>query len=304
MRSAWTISPASCCAPCCGPSLHDGVDERHRRRILHRLPEVQLLLEEAGVVLAAGVLDAVVRWGRASGRSPGRGSRRGRRGRRPASAAGTSAPPPGSPRSPRPTSAEITPTSVTRGKSWPLAIICVPTRTSSSRAANFARSAAIAPRLRIVSRSTRATRAPGNRSRTSASTRSVPKPTSSMNLPAQLAQTFGSGDRVVAVVAARAVRRAVHGQRQAAVRTLERRAALPAEDRAGESPPVEEHDRLLAARQRLAERVAQRARSARHPGPRPRTPRACRRSGRRPADDRARAGSSVTSVYRPFCAFW
>ena len=36
---------------------------------------------------------------------------------------------------PRPTSAEITPTSVTPGKSWPLAIICVPTSTSiSSRA--------------------------------------------------------------------------------------------------------------------------------------------------------------------------
>ncbi len=43
-----------------GPSLHDRVDERHGRRILHRLPEVQLLLEEAGVVLPAGVLDAVV----------------------------------------------------------------------------------------------------------------------------------------------------------------------------------------------------------------------------------------------------
>ena len=39
---------------------------------------------------------------------------------------------------PRPTSASITPTSVTRGKSWPLAIICVPTSTSVSPASNAA----------------------------------------------------------------------------------------------------------------------------------------------------------------------
>ena len=64
---------------------------------------------------------------------------------------------------PSPMSADTTPTSVTCGKSWPLAIICVPTSTSISRAANRARTAPIAPRRCIVSRSTRATRAPGQR---------------------------------------------------------------------------------------------------------------------------------------------
>ena len=44
-------------------------------------------------------------------------------------------------------------------------------------------------------------------------------------------QAFGTGDGVVAVVAAGATGRAVDGQRQAAVRALERRAALPAEHR-------------------------------------------------------------------------
>ena len=78
-----------------------------------------------------------------------------------------------------PTQVVITPTSVTLGKSCPLAIIWVPTSTSSSFAANLARSAPIAPRLRIVSRSTRPTRAAGKSARTSASTRSVPNPSCS-----------------------------------------------------------------------------------------------------------------------------
>ena len=54
-------------------------------------------------------------------------------------------------------------------------------------------------------------------------------------------------DRVVAVVAAGALRRAVDGQRHAAVRALERLPALPAEHAGGEAAPVQQHHRLLAA---------------------------------------------------------
>ena len=90
-----------------------------------------------------------------------------------------------------PTSADITPTRVTFGKSWPLAIICVPMRTSTSPRAKRSRSAAAAPRRRTVSRSMRATDAPGKRSATSVSTRSVPKPTVSRKGPAQWPQVRG-----------------------------------------------------------------------------------------------------------------
>ena len=256
-------------------------------------------LIERRVVLAAGVLDAVVVRDRASARSPRRGSRRGRRGRPPASAAGTSAPPARKSASPRPTSAEITPTSVTRGKSCPLAIICVPTSTSISPAREPARAARRSRRAGASCRDRRrATRAPGNARRTSASTRSVPKPTCSRYGPAQLRARLRHARRVVAVVAARAAARAsVHGQRHAAVRALERRAALPAEHGGREAAPVEQHDRLLAPRQprrRCASRSARLRIDVR--ALRRRTPRACRRSSPSASGRSSTRRSSVTSV--------
>ena len=50
----------------------------------------------------------------------------------------------------------------------------------------------------------------------------------------------------------------MHGQRQAAVRALERGRALAAEHRAREPSTIEEHDRLFAPGQRLSHGVAQR----------------------------------------------
>ena len=50
----------------------------------------------------------------------------------------------------------------------------------------------------------------------------------------------------------------MHGQRQTAVRTLERGRALAAEHRAREPSTIEEHDRLFAPGQRLSHGVAQR----------------------------------------------
>ena len=75
---------------------------------------------------------------------------------------------------PSPTSASTTPTSVTRGKSWPLAIICVPTRMSVSPASKAASTRATAPRRTARSRSSRSTRASGSAARTASSTFSVP----------------------------------------------------------------------------------------------------------------------------------
>ena len=96
-------------------------------------------------------------------------------------------------------SAETTHTSVTPGKSWPLATICVPTSTSISppakRERDRYRSAVVA-----ASRSSRATRAAGKRSATSASMRSVPAPTASSG-PPHAGQRSGTGPARAAVVA-------------------------------------------------------------------------------------------------------
>ena len=171
------------------------------------------------------------------------GARRARRGRRPASAAGTSARRRGSPARPSPTSAEITPTSVTLGKSWPLAIICVPTRTSISPAAKRCESARRLPLRRTVSRSTRATRASGKALAHSASTRSVPKPTRSRYGAAHFAR-LRHRHRVVAVVAACRGRVprvcTVSDTLQLGHSSV---AALPAEDGRGEAAAVEQDER-------------------------------------------------------------
>ena len=192
---------------------------------------------------------------------------------------------------PRPTSAETTPTSVTRGKSWPLAIICVPTSTSMSPRLNRPSRSVSAPLRRMASRSSRATRAPGQRAphldfhALGAEARLVEIRPRAQRADGRHAR------RVVAVVAPRAARRAlaVHDERHAAVGTVHRARALPAEHGGGESPPVQQHQRLFAAfdpqRQRPAEGAAQHQRRDR----RPRTPRACRRWSPRRAGDRARA---------------
>ena len=140
-------------------AAHHGVHQRDHRRIAQPAPVGQLALEERRRSPAGTPAARCSAPGTASARSPRPAARRGRRGRPPASAAGTCAPRPGSRPCPGPTSAEITPTSVTRGKSWPLAIICVPTSMSSSPAAKRDSSDVSAPLRRTASRSTRPIRA-------------------------------------------------------------------------------------------------------------------------------------------------
>ncbi len=123
------------------------------------------------------------------------------------------------------------------------------------------RIAVSAPFRRIASRSSRATRAPGHSRRTSASTRSVPNPACSRYGAGTVRARRRHPHRVVAVVAARAPRRplAVHDQRHAAVGTVHRAGALPAEHRRGESAPVQQDERLLAPFEPRGERGFQRA---------------------------------------------
>ena len=162
--------------------------------------------------------------------------------------------------SPSPTSAEITPTSVTCGKSCPLAIICVPTSTSISRRVNRLSSSARLPRRRMVSRSIRPMRASGNSVPISDSTRSVPNPMCSRYGAAHERALLRHDARVVAVVAQRAPLAAagVHGERHAALRAIDGAAALPAEDRGRIPAAIEQNQRLLTAIQPLANRRLQR----------------------------------------------
>ena len=75
-----------------------------------------------------------------------------------------------------PVSALITPTSVTLGKSSPLAIICVPSRMWTCPSLNARRTCSWLPGERMVSESIRRTTWSGKAARTSRSSRSVPMP--------------------------------------------------------------------------------------------------------------------------------
>ena len=196
---------------------------------------------------------------RASARSPRRRARRARRGRPPASAAETSARRRGSRRARGRRRPRSTPTSVTRGKSCPLAIICVPTSTSSSPAAKRRQQrrqrALAADRVAIDARRS-ARRETARAAR--ASTRSVPKPACSRYGAAHLRHAFGTRHRVVAVVAARA---------PAVARACGRSATRCSSGHSNVSPhcrqntavaiaaAVQQHERLLAAR-RAASAIA------------------------------------------------
>src|SRR6185436_4082403 len=146
-----------------------------RGRIAHRAAELHLALVERGVVLRAGELQRVVVRLMAlqdhltrDVASAGASRDLGQQLERPLGRAEVG--------SPRPTSASITPTSVTRGKSCPLAIICVPTSTSSAPLSNACSVRRTAPFLRARSRSKRSARTLGSAARSASSTRSVPNP--------------------------------------------------------------------------------------------------------------------------------
>ncbi len=193
---------------------------------------------------------------------------------------------------PSPRSADTTPTSVTRGKSCPLAIICVPTSRSSSPRPNRASTSWIAPRFCIVSRSTRPARMPGNRRSTSVSTRSVPKPSCSRYGAAHFTHVRRHAHRVVAVVAQRARRPVgspMHGERHAAVRTLQDVPALAAQHAGGVAATIEQQQRLLPGRQSRSHCLRQGRAEHDIRALRPHTPPGDRRCGRWRAGDRARA---------------
>ena len=133
----------------------------------------------------------------------------------------------------------------------------VPIRTSMSRRANRSSVLTIAPRLRTVSRSRRARRACGRSAAISASTRSVPKPSCSMIRTRAHAARLWQRHRVVAVVTPRTPGGPVHREAHAAVRTLQRFATLPAEDRHGITSPVEQHHGLVTARKAIGQSLAQ-----------------------------------------------
>ena len=90
-------------------------------------------------------------------------------------------------------SAQTTPTRVTWGKSWPLAIIWVPTRISTFPA-SIVPPGAVAPLRVVVSRSRRAMRAAGRSAASSSSSRSVPSPSGADLRPWQRGQVSGGVD--------------------------------------------------------------------------------------------------------------
>ena len=131
-----------------------------------------------------------------------------------------------------------------------------PWRSSACRRGRRARrprngdsSDASAPLRRTESRSTRPIRASGNRSRELLLDLLGAEPGVLEIWGRALAAGLRHHHRVVAVVAARApsVARAMHGQRDAAVRALEGVAALPAEHRRRIAAPVQQHERPARA---------------------------------------------------------
>ena len=104
-----------------------------------------------------------------------------------------------------PWSAFSTPTSVTRGKSWPFVSICVPIRISVAPLSTSPSTAASVPLRLVASRSRRATRALGKSASSSSPTRCVPAPTAIRSLP-QVRQAQRACARCAAVMAAQLAR--------------------------------------------------------------------------------------------------
>ena len=157
-------------------------------------------------------------------------------------------------------SASTTPTSVTLGKSSPLAIIWVPSSRSTSRRSTAPRIRWWAQRVLVVSRSMRASRAVGNRSASQRSSCWVPMPRICCTGVPALGALAGERRLVGAVVAAERRRRLVHREADAAVGTLRHVAALRALEERGEPAPVEEQHPLLPAAEHAAHRRVERLR--------------------------------------------
>ena len=144
-----------------------------------------------------------------------------------------------------------------RRKSWPLATICVPTRTSTSPACTAPSCASSAPFVRVLSASMRAiARARGSSAASCSSSRSVPRPIGAMSRLPQSGQARGTALGEAAVVAAQRAVQLVEDAPGAAVRAAALPAALAAMQHRRIAAPVQEHQALLAARDALAASAA------------------------------------------------
>ena len=146
----------------------------------------------------------------------------------------------------RPRSARMAPTRLTRGRSRPLATICVPTRTSASPRAKLSISASWAARSRAASWSHRSTRATeGLLDLLDDALRA------DAQVPDARAPAVGTARRLgpatPAVVADHALADGVVGERRVAAPAAQDVAAVPALHDARRATPVQEEDGLLPA---------------------------------------------------------
>ena len=275
-------------------SLDHDVDHRHRRRVAHGLAEGQLLGIEGRVVLIARVTDAVVvgierlhdRLARHLAASGTAGNLR-QQLKRPLGRTEIG--------EAEPDVRVMTPTSVTRGKSCPFAIICVPTSTSSSPAANCRQQRrnrpAAANRVAIDARDARGRkqrRGPRPRrapSRTRAAREKAPHTCGRSSASASSSCSSGSAPGAMRLCTVSDTLQLGHSS----VSPHSRQKTAVAKPRLLSST-IDCSPRSSAPR----ERVAQASRSGRRPGPRPRTPRACPRCGRRASGRSSTRRSSVT----------
>ena len=183
-------------------------------------------------------------------------------------------------------SASSTTPSVTSGKSWPLATICVPSSSPAGAASKRASSCGTASLAPAVSASSRKT-GTSSASASSCSRRSVPAPWRATASEPQASQRCGTRLAVAAVVAGDRALRAVQHERDVALRALPDLAAGAAGEEVRPAAAVEQHDRLarLAERPpRLGVQRVPRCRACRAPAP-------AAAGGRR----RARAASAAAS---------
>ena len=154
-------------------------------------------------------------------------------------------------------SASTIPTRVTRGRSRPLAIICVPMSTSARCEAKCSRRISCSPASSTASRSQSSVRTPGNKPLDLG----FHLPRSHTQRADGLALAVRAAGWDPAPVTAMMANQhfAVGGEREAAARAFHRAAALPADNGGGRAAPVEEQDGLFLPVQAIRQRGKQRA---------------------------------------------
>ena len=160
-------------------------------------------------------------------------------------------------------SASSTTPSVTSGKSWPLATICVPSSSPAGAARKRASSSGTASLAPAVSASRRKT-GTSSPSRSSCSIRSVPAPWRATDSEPQASQRSGTRSRWPQWWQAIAPSARCRTSATSQLRALPRLAAGAAGEEVRPAAAVEQHDRLARARQRAARLGVQRVARAAH----------------------------------------